>query len=398
MNFPFSSELSKNPFKTIEILRKEGPLIRQKIPILGKVWLTSNQNTAALILKDDKNFRVRKPDGQAVGIRWWMPKVIHLLASNMLSMDEPEHKGLRMLVEGAFRRDVILALEPRMEEIADQMVRNLFKDRDEVDIVNTFARHFPLVVICELLGLPKEDRPQFAKWAEGFTRVNNIVDFLLLVPKLRAMAKYLQTKIDEVREQGGEGLIAELASQEFEGAKLTNDEMLAMVFLLLIAGHETTTHLISGGVLALLQNPDQKEWLKSDWSRADLAVEELLRFVTPVQLTKPRYAYADTTIGDVEIKKGQLVMALLTASDFDKDIFDDPDQLKLDRKPNRHMAFGSGIHFCLGHQLARLEGKVAFKSLFTHYPNLKLAVTSEQIKRRKRIGLNALASLPVRAE
>lgn len=397
MNLLSSLELSNNPFKTIEILKRSGSLHREKLPILGKVWIATNQQTASDILKDQDNFGVRKPDGSAVGMQWWMPKVIRLLASNMLAMDQPEHQRLRHIVDKAFRKEAILALEPRIEEIANDMALKLFDDEPTADIVNGFARHFPLTVICELLGLPKSDRAQFAKWAEGFTRVNGVWDFLRLVPNLRAMTKYLRAKIDTEIGIDGDGLIAQLIVMKKEGADISDDELVAMVFLLLIAGHETTTHLISGGVLALLSHPDQKEWLLEDWSRVDLAVEELLRFVTPVQLSKPRFAYRDVTIDGTTIKKGELVMPLLTAANYDEAIFEDPEKLNLSRKPNRHMAFGSGIHFCLGHLLARIEGRVAIKALFTQYPNLELGVDQADVEWRKRIGLNALASLPVRS-
>lgn len=396
MSFVSSPDLSKNPFKTIEILKRSGSLHREKIPILGKVWFVTNQKIAADILKNQEVFRVRKPDGSAIGLQWWMPKVFRLLASNMLTMDQPEHERLRHIVDRAFRKEAIMALEPRIELIAQEMVLTLFDDGPTADIVDGFARHFPLTVICELLGLPKSDRTQFAKWAEGFTRVNGLWDFLMLVPNLRAMTKYLRAKIDTEVGVDGNGLIAQLIAMKKEGSDISDDELLAMVFLLLIAGHETTTHLIAGGLLALLNHQDQKEWLFKDWSRIDLAVEELLRFVSPVQMTKPRFAYKDVTIDGTVIKKGELVMPLLTAANYDETIFEDPEKLDLSRKPNRHMAFGTGIHFCLGHLLARIEGRVAIKVLLTQYPNLEL-VDPDKIKWRKRIGLNALASLPVRA-
>lgn len=210
------------------------------------------------------------------------------------------------------------------------------------------------------------------------------------------MTKYIKGRVEEARVSGGKGLIAELVFSQDQNNDMSDDELIAMVFLLLIAGHETTTHLISGGLLALLQNEDQKKWLCEDWDRANIAVEELLRFVTPVQMSKPRYAFANSEIGGVQVKKGELIMALLTAANFDEQLIEDPHLLKLDRKPNRHIAFGSGIHFCLGHQLARLEGKHAIKALLNQYPDLALA--SDKIKFRKRVGLNALTELKIKPQ
>lgn len=396
MNIIFTDRLSSNPFDAVSEMRKSGRLVRQKIPIIGKVWLTTDQEITTQILKDSENFGVRKPNGKAVGLQWWMPKTIQLLASNMLAMDGDEHKRLRQIVDRAFRREAIMALEPEIESLANEMVAQLFNDADEVDLVSTFARRFPLAVICELLGLPKQDRQKFATWAEGFTRINGVLDFIKLIPRLKAMTKYIKGTVEEARVSGGKGLIAELVVSRDQNNDMSDDELIAMVFLLLIAGHETTTHLISGGLLALLQNEDQMKWLCEDWDRANIAVEELLRFVTPVQMSKPRYAFANSEIGGVQVKKGELIMALFTAANFDEQLIEDPHLLKLDRKPNRHIAFGSGIHFCLGHQLARLEGKHAIKALLNQYPDLALA--SDKIKFRKRVGLNALTELKIKPQ
>ncbi|MEP4152716.1 MAG: cytochrome P450 [Lentilitoribacter sp.] len=396
MNIIFTDRLSSNPFDAVSEMRKSGRLVRQKIPIIGKVWLTTDQEITTQILKDSENFGVRKPNGKAVGLQWWMPNTIQLLASNMLAMDGDEHKRLRQIVDRAFRREAIMALEPEIESLANEMVAQLFNETDEVDLVSTFARRFPLAVICELLGLPKQDRQKFATWAEGFTRINGVLDFIKLVPRLKAMTKYIKGRVEEARVSGGKGLIAELVVSQDQNNDMSDDELIAMVFLLLIAGHETTTHLISGGLLALLQNEDQKKWLCEDWDRTNTAVEELLRFVTPVQMSKPRYAFANSEIGGVQVKKGELIMALFTAANFDEQLIEDPHLLKLDRKPNRHIAFGSGIHFCLGHQLARLEGKHAIKALLSQYPDLALA--SDKIKFRKRVGLNALTELKIKPQ
>jgi cytochrome P450 len=168
------------------------------------------------------------------------------------------------------------------------------------------------------------------------------------------------------------------------------------VFLLLFASHETTTHLISGATFELLKNPGLRDWLQQDWRRLDLAVEEFLRFITPVQFTKPRYVRRDIELGGVRLRKGDKVMAMLAAANMDPQANSHPEQLDLPRKPNRHIAFGTGIHFCLGHQLARIEGRCALKSLFARWPELVLAVDPSEITWRKRPGLKAIERLPVR--
>jgi cytochrome P450 len=198
-----------------------------------------------------------------------------------------------------------------------------------------------------------------------------------------------------VRQQGGEGLIAELVRVEREGGQISPDEMVAMVFLLLFAGHEITTHLISGSVHELLKNPGLRDWLEEDRSRSDLAVEEFLRFITPVQFTKPRFVRRDAELGGVKLKKGDKIMVMLAAANMDPQANTHPERLDLQRKPNQHIAFGTGIHFCLGHQLARIEGRCALKSLLRRWPKLALAVDESEITWRKRPGLKAIDHLPV---
>jgi cytochrome P450 len=209
------------------------------------------------------------------------------------------------------------------------------------------------------------------------------------------MRRYLEKRLDATRRDGGTGLIAELVRVEKEGRQISRDEMVAMVFLLLFAGHETTTHLISGSVYELLRNPALRDWLEDDWGRAGLAVEEFLRFISVVQFTKPRFVRKDTQLGGVTLKKGDRIMPMLAAANFDPQANPHPETLDLARKPNRHLAFGTGIHFCLGHQLARIEGICALKALFGRWPKLTLAVDESQVQWRRRPGLKAIEHLPV---
>ena len=171
--------------------------------------------------------------------------------------------------------------------------------------------------------------------------------------------------------------------------------LIAMIFLLFGAGQETTTHLISGSVFELLKDPGRRDWLMADWSRAGLAVEEFLRFVSAVQFSKPRYVREDVDIEGVRLRKGDRVMAMIVAANLDPNANEHPERLDLERRPNRHLAFGTGIHFCLGHQLARIEATCALQALFTRWPKLKLAVEPSRIQWRKRPGIRMIAALPV---
>jgi len=229
----------------------------------------------------------------------------------MLSMDEPDHRRLRDIVDEAFRRRAILEMEPRILAIADQLAEELFREGSPADLIDRYARKLPLSVICELLGLPLDDRPKFTAWASGFTRFTGTVGFISMIPNIFAMKRYMEKQVEAVRENGGDGLIAELARVEKEGGHISRNEMVAMLFLLLFAGHETTTHLISGSVYELLKNPGLRDWLEEDWNRTNLAIEEFLRFISPVQFTKPRVVRKDIRLGGVRLKRGEKIMPML---------------------------------------------------------------------------------------
>jgi cytochrome P450 len=390
-----SQDYFRNPAAALERLRNQGPVVEVNFPIVGRVWTTTTQAMADRVLKDTDTFTIRKEDGEVAGLRWWMPRIIKTFATNMLSMDEPDHKRLRDIVDEAFRRRAVLEMEAHIQATAEQLADELFAEGSPADLVQRYARQLPLSVISELLGLPESDRSKFSALAGGFSRLTGALGFLFLIPNALAMRRYLEGYLETVRRHGGEGLIAEIVRVEKEGGRISPNEIVSMVFLLLFAGHETTTHLISGSLHELLKNTELRDWLEEDWSRADLAVEEFLRFLTPVQFTKPRYVRRDVDLGGVAVKKGERIMPMLAAANMDPAANPHPEQLDLDRKPNRHIAFGTGIHFCLGHQLARIEGRCAMKALFGRWPKLTLAVPESEIIWRRRPGMKAIDRLPV---
>ncbi|MDE5443526.1 cytochrome P450 [Bradyrhizobium sp. CSA207] len=392
----FTSEaFFRDPSKAIATLRASGPVVATRFPLVGDVWVTTTHDATAQVLKDGATFTLRKEDGEVAGLRWWMPKLVTTIANNMLTMDEPDHTRLRSIVDEAFRRRAIMDMQPRIRAIADGLAADLFADGSPADLVQRYARILPLSVISELLGLPAADRPRFIAWANAMSSLTNVLSFFRLLFAFRKMRDYLEEQLRIARVQGGEGLIAELIQVEREGGQITPDEMVSMVFLLLAAGSETTTHLISGSVYELLRNPGLRDWLEQDWSRVGLAVEEFLRFVSPVQFSKPRYVRRDVEIEGVPLKKGDRVMVMLAAANIDPAIHDQPERLDLARKPNRHISFGTGIHFCLGHQLARIEAACALEALFVRWPELGLAIDPVQVRWRRRPGLRAIRQLPV---
>jgi len=396
LKFDFTNQdFLRDPAAGVARLRETGPVVETRFPIIGKVWITTTQDATGRMLKDSENFTLRK-DGKVAGMRWWMPGMFRVLASNMLTNDEPDHARLRSIVDEAFRRRAILEMEPRILAIADELAGELFADGAPADLIQRYARILPLSVICELLGLPAADRAKFMTWAGNLTAVRGTFGFIWrMTLGVRGIRRYLLDHLESVRASGGEGLIAELVRVEKEGQRLSREETVATVFLLLFAGHETTTHLISGSVYELLKNPALRDWLEEDWRRADLGVEEFLRFVSPVQFSKPRFVRKDIELCGVKLKRGDRIMAMITAANFDPAANESPERLELERHPNRHIAFGTGIHFCLGHQLARIEARSALKALFTRWPKLKLAVPPCEIRWREQPGLHAIRALPV---
>jgi cytochrome P450 len=390
-----SPEYLRDPAAGLAKLRAAGSLVEVQFPIVGKTWITTTYELTGHVLKDSETFTLRKNGRTVTGLRWWMPKTVRALADNMLTMDEPDHTRLRSIVDEAFRRRAMLDMEPHIFAIASELADELFAAGSPADLVDRYARKLPLSVICELLGLPLADRPKFIAWANRVAHIKGPLDLLRLFAGVTAMRRYLEGRLQIARASGGEGLIAELVRVEREGGRISSSEMVAMVFLLLGAGSETTTHLISGSVYELTKNPELRDWLEEDWSRAGLAIEEFLRFVSPVQSSKPRFVREDVELGGMRLKKGEKIMAMIGAANMDSEANANPERLDLQRRPNRHLAFGTGIHFCLGHQLARIEGKCALEALFRRWPKLTLAVPPEDVRWRQRPGLRALEKLPV---
>jgi cytochrome P450 PksS len=246
VDFDFTSEaFFRDPQAGVAQLRAAGPAVATKFPIVGRVWVTTTYEAAAHVLKDSTTFTLRKDGGSLGSLPWWMPKAIGVVANNMLTMDEPDHTRLRNIVDEAFRRRAVLDMEPHIRAIADRLADELFGDRGPADLVQRYARILPLSVICELLGLPPADRPKFIAWANSMANLTNAFSFLRLIGGMFRMRRYLKGRLQVAREQGGEGLVAELVRVEREGGRITPDEMVSMVFLLLGAGSETTTHLIA---------------------------------------------------------------------------------------------------------------------------------------------------------
>jgi cytochrome P450 len=397
-----SQAFKQNPLPTFARMREVGPLIRTRMPLVGaKMWMTTTYEAVNELLRDHHRF-VQSP--AAAGNRLmgsllrWLPGGLRPLATHMLMRDEPDHRRLRTLVEQAFVRQNVEAMRPRLETLADETLDRLAQEAagadGSVDLLAHFARPYPLAVICELLDLPAEDRARFTRWASSFgdTSLPGVVR------ALRALGKLMRYVRDEVRRQTERpraGLLAALIQVEQAGDRLSEDELLAMVFLLLAAGHLTTLHQVTHSVLTLLDHREQLDELRADWTLADSAVQELLRFISFAQVTKPRYAHEDTEFFGHAIRRGQMLMGCLASANHDPAVFQNPERLDIHRHPNRHVEFGAGIHVCLGARLARVETAIALERLFTRFPNLDLAIPRSQIRYSRAFGTRDLSALPV---
>jgi cytochrome P450 len=398
-----SQTFKQNPYPTLARMRELGPVIRVRFPLIGKVWMATTYDAVNDLLRDHHRF-VQSPT--AAGNRWmgtiarWLPRSLKPLATHMLLRDPPDHRRLRSLVDQAFQRQSVEALRPRLEVLADEALDHLAEQAarspGSVDLLAHFARPFPLAVICEMLGLPPEDRPHFTRWASRFANSSSPWGILWGLTGVGKIMNYVREEFRRQSKHPRDGLMAALIEAEEAGDRLTEDELVAMVFLLLAAGHETTLHQIASSVLTLLDHPQQLGELKGDWSLADSAVEELLRYVSFALITKPRYAREDTEFYGQPIRRGQMLFACLGSANNDPNVFDNPDQLDLHREPNRHVAFGTGIHVCLGAKLARVETAIALQRLFTRFPNLQLVVSRSEIRFSARFGTRALVGLPVK--
>jgi cytochrome P450 len=395
-----SQSFMRNPFPTLTRLREAGPVVRVKLPFLGKTWMATTHDAVNEVLKDDQTFvRDARNAGKrnAVGFRWWawLPRTVRILNENMLSHDGPDHRRLRKLVDQAFSRHSVEGMRPRIAAICDGLLDRM-AGGGPVDLMEGLARPLPLAVICELLGLPEEDRPSFRQWVKAIMSVTSLWGILRFLPGLFRLVAYFRRHFEQCRKHPRPGLMTALVQAEQDGDRLSEDELLAMAFLLLLAGHETTVHLLGGGILALLQTPEQKARLLADWSLVPSAVEELLRFVCPVQVAKPRYVSRALEFHGRSFQRGDILIPLLAAANADATRFNSPERLDLTRSPNPHVAFGTGGHFCLGAQLARVEAQVVIEKVFTRFPNLSLAVPDSALTYTGRLGIRALTALPVR--
>jgi cytochrome P450 len=382
---PFLPEVRLDPYPLYQQLRASEP-VQWNEHI--EIWTLTRYADVATVLRDGRMSadrtqadRVRMPPGRQI-------------YQSMLTLDPPDHTRLRTLVNKAFTPATVSRLRPRIQALVDAILDEA-EERGRLEVIADLAYPLPVTVIAEMLGVPPEDYQIFKDWSA--TLAANLDP--LRAGEMReaafdardALSEYLSGIVEQRRARPGDDMISALLAVEESGDVLSHRELLIMCNLLLIAGHETTVNLIGNGLRALLTHPDQLQRLRDEPGLIETAVEELLRFDSPVQLTG-RVVTEELEIGGAQMRPGHFVMTLLGAANRDPAQFPEPDRLDLGRHPNQHMSFGRGIHFCLGAPLARVEGQVALGSLVRRFPQLRLDGEAVQ---RDTVTLRGLESLPV---
>jgi cytochrome P450 len=299
------------------------------------------------------------------------------------------------LIGKAFTPRLIEGLRPRIQRLADELL-DAMAPRGEADLMDAYAFPIPITVIAELLGVPAADRDRFRAWSGAFISAPPTDESVeRLASDVESYVEYFRTLFKERRRQPEDDLISALVQLEEDGDRLSERELFSMASIILIAGHETTVNLIGNGTLALLQHPDQLNRLRHEPELIGPAIEELLRHSGPVESSTERYAAEDIDLGGVMIPRGDMVYAMLGSANRDAARFADADELDLTRDARQHVAFGHGIHYCVGAPLARLEGQIAIGTLIRRLPELRLAVAPEELRWRPGIVMRGLAHLPV---
>jgi len=399
---PYDPAWVKDPYAVYAELRQNNPVHRNALGF----WVFTRHADCMAVLRDRRS----SSDGRNVDETTFRqvravdvaaqqgPEAMLAEMAPFLFRDPPDHTRLRGLVQKAFTPRVVEGLRPRLEEICAGLL-DVAMERGEVDLVADYAYPLPVQIIVEMLGVPAEDHEQFRVWSHALARGLD-PDFLLppdaVQQRLGAILSFVQyfaSLIEERRQKPGDDLLTRLIVAEEQGDVLTQAELLSTCILLLVAGHETTVNLISGGALALMERPGQLALVRDDPGVVCGAVEEMLRFVCPVQLTG-RVALEDMEVGGAALAKGEFSMLLIGSANRDPDAFDDPETFDVTRTDNNHLGFGFGIHHCLGAPLARLEAQIALPALFRRARRVQRI--TDHLSFKENIVLRGLEALPVR--
>lgn len=382
--FPFSEPHRLDPEPLYAELRRQEPLSRVQLPFGEPAWLATRYDDVKVVLGDPRFSRAAAMDHDEPRVRRHSGG-----SETIMSLDPPEHSRLRRLVAKAFTARRVERLRPRAEQIAGGLVDGMLTRGAPADLVEDFALPLPITVICELLGVPYDDRAEFRVWSDAFlstTRytAQQVTDY---VAQLR---DYMAGLITRRREVAEDDLLSALVAARDEEDRLSENELLSLSEGILVAGHETTASQIPNFVYVLLTNPDQLATLRADIGLVPRAVEELMRYV-PLGAGGgvARYALEDVELGGVTVRAGEPVVATTQSANRDESIYTDPDQLELLRQEASHVGFGHGPHHCLGAQLARMELQVALRTLLTRLPGLRFAGSEQDVEWKRGLSTRA---------
>ncbi|OCA80842.1 cytochrome P450 family protein [Pseudobacillus wudalianchiensis] len=385
---PFTKEFTKNPYPAYKKLRETDPVYRIMLPDGQNGWMITTYEAAVEALKDK---RFIKDFSKLFGGSMDHGSVF---TQNMLFSDPPDHKRLRGLVQKAFTPNMIAGMRGRIQEITNELLDQA-ASKEKMNLIDDFAFPLPIIVICEMLGVPSSDRDKFRLWSNSLIEGANGENAQNIYQHMNEFIEYLGQWFEKTRQHPGDDLISQLIHAEDEGDQLTERELYGVVSLLIIAGHETTVNLIGNGILALLEHPDQFKLLQHNPDLIHTAIEELLRFNGPVEFSTSRWAGEDLEFKGKFMRKGEVVMIALNSANHDPSQFKDPDILDITREKSPHLAFGKGIHLCLGAPLARLEGEIAINSLLQCFPKLKLSVHPDELEWRPGMIVRGVKEIPV---
>jgi cytochrome P450 len=392
-----SPQFKANPYPFYARLRAESPVYRLTLPDKQPAWLITRYEDVALSLKDERfvKDKLNALTPEQAAKQPWVPAMFKPLARTMLDLDMPDHTRLRALVHKAFTPWLVEQMRSRIQTLTNDLL-DAVQVRGRMDLIREYALPLPTTIIAQMLGVPVEDRHKFHRWSRRIVSASpSGWGMVKAIPPVMAFMNYIRKFIRVRRANPRDDLVSALVEAEESGDQLSEDELLAMVFLLLIAGHETTVNLIGNGVLALLLHPDQMEKLMVNPALIKPAVEELLRYDSPLETATERYTREDVTIAGVTIPRGALVYGVIASANRDERQFDNPDRLDIRREPNRHLSFGQGVHYCLGAPLARLEGQIAISTLLDRAADLRLEGGPEALRWRGGLVLRGLEALPV---
>ena len=355
-----SSAFIEDPYRTYEQLRRKDPVHRMR---LIEAWALTRYEDVQDVLADHKRFTNAERNYDYMRYR------------TFLDLDPPDHTRLRGLVSKAFTPRAVRELGPRIQELVDELL-DAVAGKGRIDLISDFAFPLPVIVIAEMLGVPAQDRARFREWSDDIAlSVNPLLNSEQIERVQQATEElfdYFEGIIEQRRQAPRNDMISALLAAEDEGDRLTHEELLSTLMLLLVSGNETTRNLIGNGMLALLKNPAQLQRLREHPELLDSAINELLRYDSPVQMDA-RNAIDDVEIGGKRIAAGQRILAIVGAANRDPQVFANPDELDIGRDEVSHLSFGRGIHYCLGSPLAILEGRIAFSSLLDRYSSIRLA-------------------------